>query len=119
MAETVRRVSMMAALAFTLATAVLGATKRDFQTGKLVGVTEDEELVKGTSYRWPVFTVQVGDLVYTARGGLVRRRSGDLAKGLIVGDAVQVALDGSDNLILLKPDGKELKIKITRRARAQ
>jgi hypothetical protein len=119
MNETPRRVLLMAALTFTLATAFLGATKRDFQTGKLVSVTEDEELSKGTSFRWAVFTVQVGDLVYTARGGRVRRRSGDLGQGLIVGDAVQVALDGSDHLILLKPDGKELKIKITKRARAQ
>jgi hypothetical protein len=37
---------------------------------------------------------------------------------LIVGDAVQVAIDG-ENLILLKPEGKELKVKITRRERAQ
>jgi hypothetical protein len=119
LAETMRKVLVTVALAFTLTTAFLGATRRDFQTGKLVSVTEDEELVKGTSYRWPVFTVQVGDLVYTARGGLVRRRSGDLAKGLIIGDTVQVALDGDDHLVLLKPDGKELKIKITKRARAQ
>ena len=119
MHKTVREVSLMVALAFTLATTFLGATRRDFRPGKLVSVTEDEELTKGTSYRWAVFTVQIGDLVYTARGGRVRRRSGDLAKGLIIGDAVQVALDGSDHLILLKPDGKELKIKITKRARAQ
>ncbi|HUA21320.1 MAG TPA: hypothetical protein VMB25_21385 [Bryobacteraceae bacterium] len=87
--------------------------------GKLVNVNEDERLVEGTSYRWSVFTVQVGQLVYIARGGRARRGSGDLGKGLIVGDAVQVAFDGNDHLILLKPDGKELKIKIIKRTRAQ
>jgi hypothetical protein len=119
MRETLCRVLLAVALAITLATTLLGATKRDFQTGKLLSVTEDEELSRGTSYRWAVFTVQIGDLVYTARGGRIRRRSGDLGKGLIVGDNVQVALDGSENLILLKPDGKELEIKITKRARVQ
>jgi len=84
----------------TLATTVLGATKRNFQTGKLVSVTEDEKLLKGTSFRWAIFTVQIGDLVYTARGGRVRRRSGDLGQGLIIGDAVQAAVDGSDLILL-------------------
>src|SRR5579862_6799636 len=106
------------ALALVLATNSIGATKRDFQTGKLISVTDDERLVEGTSYRWAIFTVQVADLVYTARGGRVRRHSGDSGQGLIVGDTVQVAVEGGD-LILLKPDGKELKTKIIKRARAQ
>jgi len=98
----VRKALPMAALALTLGISVLGATKRDFQAGKLVSVTEDEGLSKGTSFRWAVFTIQVADLVYTARGGRVRRHSGDVGQGLIVGDAVQVALDGSEHLILLE-----------------
>ena len=36
----------------------------------------------------------------------------------IIGDPVQAAVEGED-LILLRPDGKELKAKITRRERAQ
>jgi type IV secretory pathway VirB9-like protein len=103
----------MVALILTLATTLPGATKRNFQAGKLVSVTMDER------FGWAVFTVQVGDLVYTARGGRVRRHSGDLGQGLIVGDAVQIALDGSEHLILLKPDGKELSTTIIQRARAQ
>jgi hypothetical protein len=114
----VRRILFIGALALTLATFLLGAVKRDFHTGKLVSVTEDERLIEGTSHRWAVFTVQVGDLLYTARGERIRRRSGDIAQGLIIGDAVQVALDGSEYLILLKPDGKELRVKIITRARA-
>jgi len=57
-------------------------------------------------------------LVITSRGDRIRRRSGDLGQGLIIGDAVQLAVDGGD-LIILKPDGKELKTKIIKRERAQ
>jgi hypothetical protein len=42
----------------------------------------------------------------------------DVGEGLIVGDAVQVAIDGG-NLIFLKPDGKEMKTTIVKRTRAQ
>jgi hypothetical protein len=48
----------------------------------------------------------------------MRRRTGDPGKGLIVGDPVKVAIDKHE-LILLNPDGKEMKMKITKRARAQ
>jgi hypothetical protein len=102
---------MFAAICFS-------AARHDFQTGRLLSVTADERLDEGTTYRWAIFTVQIGDLVITARGGRVRRHSGDIGQGLIVGDAVQVAVDGGD-LILLTPDRKELKAKITKRARAQ
>jgi hypothetical protein len=37
---------------------------------------------------------------------------------LIIGDPVQAAIDGED-LILLRPDGRELKAKIVRRERAK
>jgi len=112
------RVLLMAALLVTFGTTCLCGTKRDFQTGKLLSITVDERLIEGTSYRSAIFTVQIADLVYTARGGRIRRRSGDFGQGLIIGDAVQVAIDGGD-LIFLKPDGKELKTKIIKRARAQ
>ena len=99
-------------------TSLLGATKRDYQTGKLLSVTTDERLVEGTTHRWAIFTVQIGDLVYTARGERIRRGTVDFAQGLIIGDAVQVAINGED-LIFLKPDGKELKSKIIKRERSQ
>ena len=94
------------------------ATQHAFQAGKLINVTSDERLVDGTSYRWAIFTVQISDLVYTARGARLRRHSGDAAQGLIVGDPVQAAIAGAE-LILQKPDGKELKAKIIKRERAQ
>jgi hypothetical protein len=103
---------------FALAALPIGAAKHDFQTGKLIEVTSDERLIDGTSLRSAIFTVQVADLIYTARGERIRPHAGDIARGMIVGDPVQVAIDG-DALILLKPDGKELRTKIIKRSRAQ
>jgi hypothetical protein len=114
----VRGRSVLVALALMLSATFLCAAKRDFQTGKLVNIAADETLYEGTSYRRAIFTVQVGELVITARGDRISRRSGDIGKGLIVGDAVQVSIDGG-SLIILKPDGKELKTKIIKRARGQ
>ena len=115
-----KSLAVVAVLTLTLATVSLCAppAQRQFQTGKLVSITADETLIEGTSVRRAIFTVQIGDLVISARGERIRRRSGDPGQGLIIGDAVQVALDGQD-LILLKPDGKELKAKIIKRARVQ
>jgi hypothetical protein len=104
--------------ALTFTTIVLGATKYDFQPGKLLNVTADERYVQGTSIRNAIFNIQIGDLVYTARGERIHRNSGDIAEGLIIGDPVKAAVRGED-LILLKPDGKELKTKIIKRERAQ
>jgi hypothetical protein len=105
-------------VALVLCAGVASAAKHEFQTGKLVDIADDERLYEGTSLRWAVFTVQVEDIVYTARGQRTRRRTGDPGKGLIVGDPVKVAIN-KDELILLNPDGKEMKMKITKRARAQ
>jgi hypothetical protein len=106
------------ALVLALAPFVTGATKHDFQTGKLINIDFEERLISGTSFRWAILTVQVGGVVYSARGDRMRRHSGDPGHGLIIGDPVQAAVEGED-LILRRPDGKELKAKITRRERAQ
>jgi hypothetical protein len=103
-------------LSLMVATAIPCATKRTFQAGKLINITEKEETFNGTSLRRAIFIVQIGDLIYTAKGGIIRPHAGDVGQGLIIGDAVQAAVDGED-LILLKPDGKELRIKITKRER--
>jgi hypothetical protein len=102
-------------LLFAITGGLARAAKLDFQVGKLIDITADERLTKGTTIRWAVFTVQVGDIVYTATGERLRRQ--DAGKGLIVGDAVQVAID-RDNLVLQTPNGKSLKTKITKRSRA-
>jgi hypothetical protein len=91
--------------------------RRDFQSGKLLEVSSDERLIEGTTIRRAIYQVQIGDVVYFARGERLSRRSGDPGHGLIVGDSVQAAIDG-DNLILKRPDGKEIKAKIIKRQRA-
>jgi hypothetical protein len=92
-------------------------THREFQTGKLLDVSSDERLVEGTSFNYAIYQVQIGNVVYFGRGERLRRHSGDPGHGLIVGDPVQAAIDG-DNLILQRPDGKEIKTKIIKRQRA-
>jgi hypothetical protein len=79
--------------------------------------------------RHAIFVVQVDDLIYTARGDRLGRvkaslismaitRSGDNGHDLIVGDPVEVSIY-KDELIIRKPNGKELKTKVIKRARAQ
>jgi len=94
------------------------SSHREFQNGKLLDVTSDERLDEGTTVRHAVYHVQIGDVVYSGRGERVRRHSADPAHGLIVGDSVQVAID-KDDLILQRPDGKEIKAKIIKRTRAE
>ncbi|HEX4135332.1 MAG TPA: hypothetical protein VHY84_12030 [Bryobacteraceae bacterium] len=106
---------------FILATASVAlnaAQSHDFKTGKLLDIGSSERVLEGTVYRSALFTVQIEDIIYTARGDRIRRGSGDVGKGLIVGDPVQVAIDG-ERLIFLLPNGKEMKTTITKRARAQ
>ncbi len=111
-----RKIVLMIAL--VLPGAIAGAANHDFQDGKLVNISDDQRLVEGTTQKWAIFIVQVNDIVYTARGPRIHRRSGDPGHGLIVGDPVKVAIE-KDDLYLMEPDGKDLKAKITKRERAQ
>jgi hypothetical protein len=105
------------AVCLTLVSTHLRAgTHLEFQTGKLLDVSSDERLYEGTTHRYAVYQVQLSDVVYSARGEKLRRYSGDPGHGLVVGDTVQVAIDG-DNLILQRPDGKQIKAKIIKRRR--
>jgi hypothetical protein len=107
------------AVALVFAVAILGgATKRTFTTGKLLDIGASERIIDGTVYKSAEFTVQVADIVYTARGARIIRWTKDVGQGLIVGDPVQVTIDGG-TLIFLKPDGKEMKTTIIKRTRAQ
>ena len=96
----------------------LGEQKHTFVTGKLLDIGASERVLDGTVYRSAQFTVQIQDIVYTVRGDRIRRGSGDVGKGMIAGDPVQVAVDGG-RLIFLLPNGKEMKTTITKRARPQ
>jgi len=89
----------------------------EFQAGRLVALTSDERLIEGTTVKHAIFEVEIRGIVYFARGERMRRHGGDAAHGLIVGDPVQAAVDG-ENLILQRPDGKEIKTEIVQRKRA-
>src|ERR1700722_2332597 len=105
-------------IALLLPPTLVSAASHQFQDGKLVNISDEERLDEGTTFKWALFVVQVNDIVYTARGPRIRRHSGDPGRGLVIGDAIKVAIE-KDELILMEPDGKELKAKITRRERAQ
>jgi hypothetical protein len=92
-------------------------THREFKTGKLLDISSDERLIEGTTIKHAIYEVQVGEILYFGRGERIRAHSGDVGHGLVVGDPVQAAIDG-DNLILQRPDGKEIKTKIIQRNRA-
>ena len=99
------------------AASVSAGDHREFQTGKLVDVTSDERLYEGTTVKHAIYHVQIGDVVYLARGERISRHSSDPAHGLVVGDTVQVAVE-KDDLIMQRPDGKEIKARIVKRIRA-
>lgn len=106
-----------------LSTLVLAATPANaashaFVTGKFLDATTDERLNEGTSFRRAMFTVQVGDIIYTLKGGRVSARAKDITHGLIVGDPVQVSVEG-EHMYLLTPNGKDMKTDIMKRARPQ
>ncbi len=91
--------------------------RKDFQTGTLVDITADQQVKKGNSTEYAIYQVQIGDLVYFGRGEKQQKHPGDAGQGLIVGDPVQAAIDGKD-MILQRPDGKEIKTQIVKRQRA-
>jgi hypothetical protein len=115
-----RRAMLLTIACLALASCVLSFAREPhhFQNGQLLDVGSDERLFEGTTVIHAVYQVQIGELIYFARGERVRRYSGDPTHGLVVGDPVQVAIDG-DNLILQRPDGKEIKAKVIRRQRAE
>lgn len=101
-----------------LSTLSLFAGTHQFQAAKLLDRSSDERLIEGTTVKRAIYQVQIGAILYFGRGERIRAHSGDVGHGLVVGDPVQAAIDG-DNLILQRPDGKEIKTKIIQRKRAQ
>jgi hypothetical protein len=116
--SAVRKVLLTIALALTLATTFRAETKRDFQKGELLSITTGKGLDQDATHRWAIFTVQVGDVIYTASGKRIHHPTDDYSEGLNAGDKIQAAISGFE-LILLKPNGGELKTRIIKRERAQ
>jgi len=83
-----------------------------------VDISSDDQVKKGTSHDYAIYQVQVGDIVYFGRGGKQVKHPGDAGRDLIVGDPVQAAIE-KDDLIIQRPDGKEIKTKIIKRQRAE
>ena len=110
-------IRIAAVFSILLSAVCLGAAPRhEFQSGKLVDITSDDRVDKGTTHSYAVYQVQIGDIIYFGRGERLSKHPGDSGHGLIVGDPVQAAIDGND-LILQRPDGKEIKAKIFKRQR--
>jgi hypothetical protein len=60
--------------------------------------------------------VQLGDIVYTLRGGHISKHGSDESSIFTVGDPVQVSVEG-DAVYVLKPDGKVMKTEIEKKER--
>jgi hypothetical protein len=112
----VPRIALAIAFQFTLASA--HAANSGFQTAELLSITSGRGLDNVATHRWAIFTVQAGDVIYTASGKRIRHPADDYSEGFSAGDTVQAAISGNE-LVLRKPSGGELKMKIVKRARAQ
>jgi hypothetical protein len=114
-----RKLFAVVLLGFCFVLPVAYAGGHNFQTGRLIQVTTDERLHEGTTLRRAIFTVQIGDIVYTLQGyRAVPPKARDYAEGLIVGDPVQASVEG-ERVVLRRPNGKDFKTSILKRERAQ
>jgi hypothetical protein len=115
------RISLFRSVAvFSILLSAVGlwaAPRHEFQAGKLVDISSDDRVEKGTTHSYAVYQVQIGEIIYFGKGEKLSKHAGDSGHGMIVGDPVQAAIDGSD-LIVQRPDGKEMKTKIIKRQRA-
>ncbi len=93
------------------------AFDHSYQQGRLVDATTENREKKGNTTTRAIFTVQAGEMVYTVRGEKVGAKAKDYTEGMIVGDPVDVAVEG-EHVYLRTPKGKELKTDVLKRARA-
>lgn len=100
----------------------------DFQSAKVIDVTPYKEsnapiiapnngypVLISTDQNMMTITVALDGMFYSAN---FRQRRDFRSSSLIVGDSIPARLDG-DNLILKKSSGKEVKARLTRRARLE
>ena len=111
-ASALRQILLVVALTLS------AQTKREFQKGELLSITSGKGLDENATHRWAIFTVQIGDVIYTGSGKRIHHSRDDYSEGLNPGDKVQAAISGFE-MILIKPNGGELKTKIIKRERAQ
>jgi hypothetical protein len=113
-----RKALFLVALAWMFAATFQAATKLEFQQGQVLSITSGKGLDQNITHRWAVFAVQIGNVIYSGSGKRIRHPSDDYSEGLHDGEAVRAAVSGGE-LILVKPDGKELKTKIIKRELAE
>ncbi len=112
-----RKILILVLFAATLRTTVQ-ASKPDLPPGEVLSVTAERGLDGVATHRWAIFTVQIGDVIFTASGKRIKHSTDNYQEGLNPGDRVRVTINGND-LILKKPNGGQLKTKIIKRAPAQ
>ena len=103
------------ALAMTLASMVQA---KEFQAAQILSVTSGKGQDNVATHRWAIFTVQIGDIIYTGSGKRIHHQSDDYSEGFSAGEAVSAAIDG-DEMTVRKANGKELKTKIIKKVRAE
>ncbi len=116
--SSVRKILFLLAFVVTLAPAFQTAGKLEFRPGQLLSITSGKGLDNNITHRWAVFAVQIGNVIYSGSGKRIHHPTDDYSEGLHNGDAIRAAVSGNE-MILLKPDGKELKTKIIKRELAE
>ena len=104
------------------------ALAEDFQNAKLIDIAPYEKsnapiiapnngypVLISTDQNMMTITVGLNGMAYSAN---FRQRRDFKSSTLIVGDSILARLDG-DDLVLKKPNGKEVKAKLTRRERLE
>lgn len=114
----VRKMLFLLALVLMLATTFQAAGKLEFQKGEVLSITSGKGLDHNITHRWAVFAIQIGNVIYSGSGKRIRHPTDDYSEGLHDGDAIRAAVSGNE-MILLKPDGKELRTRIIKRELAE
>jgi hypothetical protein len=66
--KRMKRVAAVSLVVLLTAVYLYAGGHREFQTGKLLDVSFDERLLEGTTKRYAVYHVQIGDVVYLGVG---------------------------------------------------
>lgn len=110
--------NILAVLVFLAATTgSVSAAKQELPAGEVLSIIVVKGLDGVSSHRWSVFTVQVGNVIYTGSGKRIHHPLDDYSEGFNAGDAVQAEIRGTD-MIIKKPGGKTLKTKIMKKVPA-
>ncbi len=113
-----RKISLaIVALAWTLASTLHAAADSGFQSAEVLSITSGKDLDNVATHRWAIFTIQIGDVIYTGSGKRIKHPTDDYQEGLSIDETIQAAIRGND-MILRKPDGGEVKTKIIKRVHA-